>query len=138
MDFRLEFDPPSLNRKIDLDEKIMLIGSCFTEHVYKYLVASKFCAIQNPNGVLFNPISIANALSRYIENRHISSNELFERDGLWHHWDFHSNLSCITRDESHQRMNETINVANSFLKQARWLIVTLGSALFMNGRGGKS
>ena len=136
MDFRLEFDPPSLSKKIDLDEKIMLVGSCFTEHVYNYLVASKFQAIQNPNGILFNPISIANALNRYIDNTLISSDELFEHNGLWNHWDFHSNLSCTTREESLHRMNETINVANSFLKQAQWLIVTLGSGYIYERQGG--
>lgn len=128
MDFRLEFDPPSLSQKIDLDDKIMLVGSCFTDHVYNYLVASKFNALQNPNGVLFNPVSIANALNRYVEDKLVSHNELFERDGLWHHWDFHSNLSCTSPEESLLHMNETISMAHGFLKDARWLIITLGSA----------
>lgn len=128
MDFRLEFDPPALKQKINLDEKIMLVGSCFTEHVYNYLVASKFQALQNPNGILFNPVSIANALNRYVENKMLSPNELFERDGLWHHWDFHSNLSCTSPEESLQRMNEKISLAHGFLKNVQWLIITLGSA----------
>jgi hypothetical protein len=128
MDFRLEFDPPSLSQKIDLNDKIILVGSCFTEHVYNYLVASKFCALQNPNGILFNPVSIANALKRYIDHTLISPSELFERDGLWHHWDFHSNLSCTSMEESLLRMNQTITLANGFLKEAQWLIITLGSA----------
>jgi len=128
MDFRLEFDPPSLSRKIDLDEKIMLVGSCFTEHVYNYLVGSKFCALQNPNGILFNPSSIAKSLSRYVENKHIHSSELFEQNSLWNHWDFHSSLSCPSQEESLLRINETISSAHSFLKDAQWLVVTLGSA----------
>lgn len=128
MDFRLEFDPPSLSQKIDLDDTIMLVGSCFTEHVYNYLVASKFCAFQNPNGILFNPVSIANALNRYVENKHITSNELFARNGIWNHWDFHSNLSCTSQEESLQHMNQTISSAHDFLKNAQWLIITLGSA----------
>lgn len=128
MDFRLEFDPPSLSRKIDLDEKIMLVGSCFTEHVYNYLIGSKFCALQNPNGILFNPSSIASALRRYVENKHILSSELFEQNSLWNHWDFHSSLSCPSQEESLLRINETISSAHSFLKHAQWLIVTLGSA----------
>lgn len=137
MDFRLEFEPPSLSQKIDMDEKIMLVGSCFTDHVYKYLVASKFCALQNPNGILFNPISIAQALNSYIDNKHISSNELFELNGLWNHWDFHSNLSCTSQEESLARMNESISSAHAFLKQSQWLIVTLGSAYVYEWQAGK-
>ena len=128
MDFRLEFDPPSLSPKIDLDDKIMLVGSCFTEHVYNYLVGSKFCALQNPNGILFNPSSIVRALRRYVENKHIHSSELFEQNSLWNHWDFHSSLSCPSQQECLLRINETISSAHSFLKHAQWLIITLGSA----------
>jgi hypothetical protein len=137
MDFRLEFDPPSLNKKIDLDDTIMLVGSCFTDHVFNYLVASKFRAVQNPNGVLFNPVSIANALNRYVQHKHVSSIELFEQNGLWNHWDFHSNLSCTSQEESLVRMNEAISSAHSFLKHAQWLIVTLGSAYVYEWQGGQ-
>ena len=137
MDFRLEFDPPSLSKKIDLSDTIMLVGSCFTEHVFNYLVASKFCAVQNPNGVLFNPDSIANTLSRYVQNKHVSSVELFEKNGLWNHWDFHSNLSCTSQEESLVRMNEAISSAHSFLKHAQWLIITLGSAYVYEMEGGQ-
>jgi hypothetical protein len=137
MDFRLEFDPPSLSKKIDLSDTIMLVGSCFTEHVFNYLVASKFCVVQNPNGVLFNPHSIANTLSRYVQNKHVSSVELFEKNGLWNHWDFHSNLSCTSQEESLVRMNEAISSAHSFLKHAQWLIITLGSAYVYELEGGQ-
>ena len=137
MDFRLEFDPPSLSKKIDLSDTIMLVGSCFTEHVFNYLVASKFCAVQNPNGVLFNPDSIANTLSRYVQNKHVSSVELFEKNGLWNHWEFHSNLSCTSQEESLVRMNEAISSAHSFLKHAQWLIITLGSAYVYELEGGQ-
>jgi len=137
MDFRLEFDPPSLSKKIDLSDTIMLVGSCFTDHVFNYLVASKFCAVQNPNGVLFNPDSIANTLSRYVQNKHVSSVELFEKNGLWNHWDFHSNLSCTSQKESLVRMNEAISSAHSFLKHAQWLIITLGSAYVYEMEGGQ-
>jgi hypothetical protein len=137
MDFRLEFDTPSLSKKIDLSDTIMLVGSCFTEHVFNYLVASKFCAVQNPNGVLFNPDSIANTLSRYVQNKHVSSVELFEKNGLWNHWEFHSNLSCTSQEESLVRMNEAISSAHSFLKHAQWLIITLGSAYVYELEGGQ-
>lgn len=128
MDFRLEFEPASLDRKLDLADAVMLMGSCFTDHMYNYLTESKFLALQNPNGVLFNPISIANALNRYIDKNHIGREELFEKNGLWNHWDFHSRLSCTTRDLSFASMNHQVSEGHDFLKNAQWLIITLGSA----------
>lgn len=128
MDFRLEFEPASIDRKLDLDDNIMLIGSCFTDHMYNYFVASKFHALQNPNGVLFNPVSIAQTLMRYIDNRHVEEAELFDRNGLWNHWDFHSKLSCTNAHETFDLMNRQITGAHHFLKNTQWLILTLGSA----------
>lgn len=128
MDFRLEFEPAALEKKLDLNDRVMLIGSCFTDHMFNYLNNSKFQAMQNPNGVLFNPISIATALNLYIDKHPIDEDELFETNGLWNHWDFHSKLSCTQKDESTIRMNHQIADGHRFLKNADWLIITLGSA----------
>ncbi len=137
MDFRLEFEPAPIDLKLDLDDQIMLIGSCFTDHMYSHLTASKFHALQNPNGVLFNPVSIAQALTRYMENRHVEGGELFERNGLWNHWEFHSKMSCTDLDEAVLSMNRQITAAHNFLKNAQWLIITLGSAFVYELEGKK-
>jgi hypothetical protein len=128
MDFRLEFDPPALDVKIDITDKIMLVGSCFTDHMFERLHGLKFSALQNPNGVLFNPQSIFHALKLYLNNTPVLEEELFCEHGLWHHWDFHSSLSHSDKKLALQNLNEQISNGHDFLKSANWLILTMGSA----------
>lgn len=127
MEFRLEFDPKSFSEKITIHDKVFLIGSCFTEHMYGYFSAYKFQSIQNPHGTLFNPISIYKSIEQYIEQKAVIEDELFNHHGIWSHWDFHSTLSDSKAECAVKKMNDAIHVAHDFLKQADWLIITLGS-----------
>ena len=54
-------------RKDPLSAKILLTGSCFTEHIGNHLQEVKFDVLQNPNGILFDPLSVADSLISYIE-----------------------------------------------------------------------
>jgi len=128
MEFRLEFEPAPLTTKISLSDRIMLLGSCFTEHMHEKLNDFKFKTLQNPHGVLFNPASIVNALNSYIDNEHVEANELFFQHSLWNHWSFHSSRSTPELKETLARMNAEINAGSTFLKQSNWLIITFGSA----------
>jgi hypothetical protein len=126
--FRLEFDPRPLDQKINIGDRIMLMGSCFTEHIYERLQAFKFQSLQNPHGVLFNPMSIFTALHHYVDQKHIADDELFEEQGVWRNWYFHSSLSRADRKMTSDAMNHAIIKGSAFLKTADWLILTLGSS----------
>ncbi len=128
MEFRLEFTPQSPFKKIDIHDSILLIGSCFTEHLYTKLKEYKFSVIQNPNGTLFNPISIFKALDSYIGLDVPHEHDLFFQNGLWNDWNFHSAYSHESKDQALSIMTEQINQSNIFLKNADWIFVTLGSA----------
>ena len=59
MKFRFEFDVKKLPEPIMHWHKLLLIGSCFTENIGAKLDKYKFTTLQNPNGILFNPVSVA-------------------------------------------------------------------------------
>ena len=48
---------------------IFLIGSCFTEHIGDKLLENKFNAFTNPAGIIFNPISVVNALKSVFDQQ---------------------------------------------------------------------
>lgn len=123
-------------QKIEHEDKIMLMGSCFTEHMSKRLSDAKFRILENPNGVLFNPHSVANSIERYIDRALISESELFPLNDIWNHWDFHTRFSNVGSCAALKQMNFSIEQANDFLLGADWLILTLGSAFqyFLNGQ----
>ena len=62
MNFHLEFTPKPFATKIKHHQKLLLIGSCFTENMDAKLKLHKFNVLENPNGILFNPISITKSI----------------------------------------------------------------------------
>lgn len=128
MEFHLEYTPPSSAIKVDINDNMLLIGSCFTEHIYAQLSKYKFSSLQNPHGTLFNPCSIFKALKNYINQTKPAEEDLFLNNGIWNHWDFHSSLSHENKTKAMQLMGSHIDIAHTFLKSTNWLYITLGSA----------
>ena len=69
MRFRTEISLTPLAERIDHSAKIFALGSCFAESISERLLRSKFSVATNPFGVLFNPLSIANAIERLSDTR---------------------------------------------------------------------
>lgn len=128
MDFRLEFSPKPFDIKINHRHKLLLIGSCFTEQIGTKLSNHKFAVLDNPNGILFNPVSITKSLSSYIDNKQYSEDDLFYQNECWNSWEHHSRFSNPDKEACLAGINTSQLNAHSFLKQADWLLITLGSA----------
>ena len=128
MDFHLAFSPKPFDIKISHQQKLLLTGSCFTEQIGNKLAQHKFGVLDNPNGILFNPVSIARSVSSYIANKQYGANELFYQNECWNSWEYHSRFSHPDKNACLQLINNSQAVAHQFLKEADWLLVTLGSA----------
>ncbi len=128
MQFQLPIQIKSPETRITYRDKIMLTGSCFTEHIGNSLSELKFSVLQNPNGILFDPRSVCNSLISYIENRQYKKEDLFYLNEIWNSWEHHSRFSNINADECLKNINESQQQAHNFLKDADWLIITLGSS----------
>lgn len=128
MDFRTALDINPFPQRITYGQKILLAGSCFTEHIAKYLTDSKFDTLGNPNGILFNPISITASIVGYIEEKLYKQDELFYFNERWTSWDHHSRFSHTDAATALEQINTSQRNAHQLLHKADWLIVTLGSA----------
>ena len=82
----LQLDIPTLPIPITYASAILLTGSCFTEHIADRLIQHKFNVVSNPNGILFNPLSVADSLNGYISNRQYARSDLFYLNELWNSW----------------------------------------------------
>ncbi|MCU0376248.1 MAG: GSCFA domain-containing protein [Chitinophagaceae bacterium] len=128
MDFRLELKVKPLPGQLQLGEHSLLIGSCFTEHMARYLAQHRFSVLENPHGILFNPASIAHAMEDYISLKQYQSDDLFFHDGLWQSWHHHGRFAAMQPHEALRTINGAIAHAHHFLQKANWLMITLGSA----------
>lgn len=117
-----------LTPPIKYGDKILLVGSCFTEHIGNALLEHKFEVMQNPHGILFDPASVYHSLVRYIDGAPYEDQDLFYLNEVWQSWHHHSKFSNVHKEAALGQMNRTLHEAHVFLKQADWLIITLGSS----------
>ncbi len=135
MEFRLEFNPPALPELISLQDRLFLIGSCFTEQMGQKLENHLFTTLQNPSGILFNPISICTSIEQYLNKKHFNESDLFYHNELWGSWDHHTRFSSPSQQVCLHKINNAISDANLFLQTANWMIITLGSAFVYKKEG---
>jgi len=128
MDFMVNIDIKKLPQPVRYGDRLLLMGSCFTEHIGNALAELKFDVLQNPNGILFDPVSVCNSLVSYIDNKPFTADQLFQLNGVWNSWAHHSRYSHTGREAAVKHINDTQQRAHDFLKKADWVIITLGSS----------
>lgn len=128
MQLRRELFIKDFKEQLQLSDKLMLVGSCFTEHLGERFRQFHFPTIENPNGIIFNPISITKSVTSYISNRQYSREDIFLNSEWWTSWDHHTKYTHADPEQLLKMINTSILEAHNFLKSARWLIITLGSA----------
>jgi len=128
MKWTVDIDIKGPETRINYANNLLVTGSCFTEHIGNNLQQLKFSVLQNPNGILFDPFSVASSLVSYLQPKHFSANDLFCFNELWHSWQHHSRFSGVDKEDVLNTINASQLQAHTFLKNANWLIITLGSA----------
>jgi GSCFA family len=128
MNFHLEFTPKQFTTTIRHQHKLLLVGSCFTENIGTKLKQHKFAVLENPNGILFNPISIAKSVYSYITNKQYTEADLFYQNECWNSWEHHSRFSHPDKALCLCGINRSQQAANEFILKADWLFITVGSA----------
>ena len=111
-------------------DSIFLLGSCFTENIGKRLAELNFLTMINPFGILYNPLSMATALTYCLDDKRIGEEHLVSCDDLWHSWLHHGSFSRRDKQECLDACNKAINNAFKYLQTCNTLIITFGSAWY--------
>ena len=77
MNFRTQVELPKRETEIRHSDRIMLFGSCFAENIGNLLLANKFRCDVNPFGILYNPLSIVEALWQILSHQTYTEEDLF-------------------------------------------------------------
>lgn len=113
---------------MDLKSGLLTQGSCFADAIGERLALYKMQALINPFGVIYNPESIHKALTYAIFNEPLPGHTYLQHQEVFLNYNFHSEFSSLRKDELVSRVANTIGSTHYFLKDARWLIVTYGTA----------
>ena len=130
MNWRTEIDIPKSPWQIKADSRILLVGSCFTDHIGRQMQAYGLHAVCNPTGVLYNPLSIVRSLNGDMRV------ELVEHDGLYHSMSHHSSFSGSDSEQVMRRCLQSLAELHKALAEADTVFVTFGTAYvyYRNGQ----
>ncbi len=128
MRFRTEIIISESHEKINYQDKIFGLGSCFVTHIKNKLDYYQFQNQINTFGTVFNPVSIRKLLQLIVNQDFYDEKKLFFHQNLWKSFDLHSEFNQPDKNLYLQQVNEKITLAGQFLKTANWLFITLGTA----------
>ncbi len=128
MKFKTDIALPSVLTEIPHTEHILMMGSCFSEHIGRRMKEEKFDCTLNPFGIVFNPLSILQALQRLKENNTFQASELVPGQGLWHSLMHHGSFSAPSQEETLAHIRSSYPEAAARYAGNDLLILTWGSA----------
>lgn len=126
----LQLHIDKLPLQISYRGKLFLTGSCFAENMAMRLKQHRFDVLDNPHGILFNPLSVANSMDSYLQGRLYSEQDLFYLNELWNNWEHHTLFSHIDKATALAQINQSQTDASVFIRSATHVMVTLGSAYY--------
>ena len=118
-----------LEQTITYGDGLHFLGSCFADEVGALCRGMGFDALVNPFGVLYNPISIANAVHRLANGRSFTHEEVI-RTGEEYYCTFSHNTAFWqpTEEALLESVNASLLSAHKHFQTARWVVVSLGTS----------
>ena len=126
--FRTELSLFASGARISLTDRILTIGSCFSDAIGNQLLLNKLKALVNPFGTIYNPFSIHKVVQHAIIRSTISDTSFAQRQDSLLHYDFHSRFSAPNKEELQHTLQSALSDTHDFLRNAKWLIITYGTA----------
>lgn len=118
-----------LRERIGPGDKIVTLGSCFSDSIGTRLASTGFDVLQNPFGTLYNPASIAASVERLDSGTPFTADDLVETpsDGFAS-FSHHSSFNRPSAEEFLDNANRSLAEASAFFREARWVALTFGTA----------
>jgi len=116
------------HNQLDYNSKIMLFGSCFSEHIGEKFKYYKFQTTINPFGILFHPLAIENLITRSINKDYYAQEDLHFQNEQWCCLDAHSKLNNASKEVLLDVLNTQIEEMHNDLLNASHIIITLGTS----------
>lgn len=116
---------------ISYKDRILMLGSCFSDSIGRQLADFGFNVCVNPFGTLYNPISILKSVERLASGKEFTDEDCIaigagdERICSFSH---HTSFARGTREEFLDNANRALKEAREFFLDTDKLIITLGTS----------
>lgn len=116
---------------ISYKDKILMLGSCFSDNIGTRLKNYGFDVCVNPFGTLYNPASILSSVKRLLECKGFCSEDCMEigagdkRTCSFFH---HTSFARASQEEFMENAQARLKEAAVFMKECNKIIITLGTS----------
>ncbi|WP_404986748.1 GSCFA domain-containing protein [Chryseobacterium sp. M5] len=128
MKFRTEVDIQPSPQKIEIEDKIFSIGSCFASEMSDLFQKGQLQTVNNPFGTIFNPFSINNSIKRLHDSEFYHEDDLIAYNDEYISLDHHTNFDTRYVHQTLDKINSKIEEGNRFLQESNWVIITYGTS----------
>jgi len=119
---------PDYTFRLDHDNPVLLMGSCFTENIGRLMERYLFPVCVNPFGVIYNPLSVKKGLEALINRDRYGVEDLKQHNDLWFSFDHYTGFSSPDREEALEGINQSFLSAKDLLNKAGTLVMTWGTS----------
>lgn len=127
MNFTTKISIKKSNNLINYSSKILSLGSCFAENMGDKFSYFKFQNVVNPFGIIFNPVSIENIVSRVVNNQKFTEDDIFYHNDSWHCFEVHSELSNPNKEAFLGNLNQLLDTIHHQIDTFSHCIITYGT-----------
>lgn len=116
---------------ISYKNKIMMLGSCFSDSIGRQLADFGFDVCVNPFGTLYNPVSILQSIEMLAGSRMFGLEDCVQigaGDGRWCSFSHHTSFARASEEEFLADANEALAKARKRFVSCNKIIITLGTA----------
>lgn len=128
MKFRTEVEIKESKKKIEVEDKIFSIGSCFASEMSDLFQQGQLQTVNNPFGTIFNPFSINNSIKKLHDSEFYKEEDLIAFSDEYISLDHHTSFDTRYIHQTLNKINANIVDGNHFLQDANWVIVTYGTS----------
>lgn len=116
---------------ISYSDRIVMLGSCFSDNIGRKLKDYGFDVCINPFGTLYNPQSILASIRRLADGSVFTDEDCVEigaGDGRISSFCHHTSFARQSREEFLRDANESLSSARGYFRTATKVIITLGTS----------
>jgi hypothetical protein len=126
VDFQLKFNIPEEPRKITFSDKLIFIGSCFSDEMSVLAKQHGFQVVSNPFGTLFHPLALAqNVLDTLRGNEEVI---IAKNNDVYLDYNCSGKVYAMSKLELKEKVISLRKQFKNDLKNASYLFVTFGTA----------
>ena len=116
---------------ISYNDRIMMLGSCFSDNIGGQLANFGFNVCINPFGTLYNPVSLLQSIKLLVSDRMFVVEDAVDMgagSGLYCSFSHHTSFARPSAEEFINDANEALTKARAFFKDCNKVIITLGTS----------